>query len=180
MFKQVYFHKTPPAFEYYLGKAIEEGEVSFTLDRGLEDLVDLRDDTLFNQLFQARSHGGSWSRRLLDREPAKLVLRENMGADKQENSLSAELVTALKEAGCHVFSRRKRQVFTTLAEAGGQSGGTQLFCERRILGHPIIEPVAEHSDLLSTFNKPIDIRNTYVLREDMEKAAKVMEKMKIW
>ena len=35
MFLQVYFHKTPPAFEYYLEQAMQAGEVSLPLDAGL-------------------------------------------------------------------------------------------------------------------------------------------------
>ena len=180
MFLQVYFHKTPPAFEYYLDRAVEEGEIGFNLARGLDDLVELRDDTIFSRLHEARARGLAWSRRILDREPAKLVLRERMGAESQENFLAQDLVGALTQAGCHVFTRRSRQQFTGIVGAGAAVTGTRLLCERRVLGRPLIEPVTNHSELLASFNKPIDLRHTYVLRGDAEKARGVMEKLQAW
>ena len=44
----------------------------------------------------------------------------------------------------------------------------------------MIEPVTNHSELLASFNKPIDLRHTYVLRGDAEKARGVMEKLQAW
>ena len=80
--------------------------------------------------------------------------------------------------------RHSRQVFTSLAGAGAAApaagGGTRLLCERRVLGRPIIESVTSHSELLSSFNKPIDLRHTYVLREDVDKATAVMERLQAW
>lgn len=180
MFLQVYFHKTPPAFEYYLDRAVEEGELGFSLARGLDDLVELRDDTIISRLHEARAKGQPWSRRILDREPAKLVLRERMGAESQENFLAQDLTGALTQAGCHVFTRRSRQQFTGIVGAGAAVTGTRLLCERRVLGRPVIEPVTSHSELLASFNKPIDLRHTYVLRGDAEKARGVMEKLQAW
>jgi hypothetical protein len=74
-----------------------------------------------------------------------------------------------------VFTRHSKQVFTKLAGAGSSLEGVRLMCERRVLGRPLIEPVAAHSDLLQAFNRPIDLRHTYVLREDAAKAAKIMD-----
>jgi HD superfamily phosphohydrolase len=180
MFLQVYFHKTPPAFEYYLEQAIAEGEVTFGLERGLDDLVELRDDSVVSRLHEARARGMPWSRRILDREPAKLVLRERIGAESQENFLSAELVGALKQAGCQVFTRHSRQQFTGIVGAGAAATGTRLLCERRVLGRAVIEPVTNHSELLASFNKPIDLKHTYVLRQDVARATAVMEKLQAW
>ncbi len=180
MFQQVYFHKTPPAFEYYLERAVAEGEVDLPLARGLADLVELRDDSVHSALHRARAQKKPWSRRILDREPAKLVLRERVGADNTENFLAQELVGALREAGCHVFTRHSRQTFTSLAGAGDATVGTRLLCERRVLGRPLIDNVTAHSELLASFNKPIDLVHTYVLRADAEKARQVMERLKAW
>jgi HD superfamily phosphohydrolase len=180
MFQQVYFHKTPPAFEYYLERAVAEGEVALPLARGLADLVELRDDSVHNALHRARAGGAPWSRRILDREPAKLVLRERVGADATENFLAQELVGALREAGCHVFTRHSRQTFTSLAGAGDATVGTRLLCERRVLGRQLIDNVTAHSELLASFNRPIDLRHTYVLRSDAEKARAVMERLQAW
>jgi hypothetical protein len=180
MFLQVYFHKTPPAFEYYLERAIAEGEVEFSLKNGLQDLVELRDDSIITRLHDARAKGMEWSRRILNREPAKLVLRERIGADTQENFLAGELVGSLKQAGCHVFTRHSRQQFTGIAGAGAAATGTRLLCERRVLGRALVEPVTNHSELLTAFNKPIDLNHTYVLRQDVAKATAVMEKLQAW
>jgi len=182
MFLQVYFHKTPPAFEYYLERAIAEGELEVSLARGLEDLVELRDDTISTRLHAAQAKGGRWSRRILAREPAKLVLRERMGADAQENFLSQQLHDALKAAGCHVFTRRSRQAFTRLVGAGhlDSEDPVRLLCERRVLGRKLVEPITRHSSLLASFNQPIDLRHTYVLREDVARATEVMDSLQAW
>jgi HD superfamily phosphohydrolase len=177
MFLQVYFHKTPPAFEYYLAQAISDGELSLPLASGLDSLVALRDDSLVSQIHAAEAKGAPWSRRILAREPAKLVLRERMGADIQENFLAQDLENALRRAGCHVFRRTAKQVFTKLDGAGNTPGTARLLCERRVLGRPVIEPVTRHSELLAAFNKPIDLRHTYVLRDDAAKATAVMEQL---
>ena len=178
MFHQVYFHKTAPAFEEYLARALAEGEIRFPMG-SLAELIDLRDDHLIGQLHAARAQGGIWSRRILDREPAKLVLRERIGADQPENLLSQELVDALQKAGCHVFTRHARQSFSNLA--GPQNPhGRELRCERRVLGRPLVEPVTRHSDLLASFNTPIDLRHTYVLRQDADKAVAVMDSLRTW
>jgi len=174
MFHQVYFHKTPPPFEHYLEQALAEGELELRIG-GLADLVELRDDSVHARLHLAREKGGVWSRRILDREPAKLVLRERVGLDQPENFLAQQVVDALKHAGCRVFTRHSKQIFTKLAGAGSATDGVRLMCERRVLGRPVIEPVAAHSDLLAAFNRPIDLRHTYVLRQDAAKAAGVME-----
>lgn len=174
MFHQVYFHKTPPPFEHYLEQALAEGEIELRIG-GIEDLVELRDDSVHARLHEARARGGVWSRRILDREPAKLVLRERVGLDQPENFLAQQVVDALKDAGCRVFVRHSKQVFTKLAGAGSAVDGVRLMCERRVLGRSLIEPVAAHSDLLAAFNRPIDLRHTYVLRDDAERAARIME-----
>ena len=180
MFLQVYFHKTPPAFEYYLSKAVEEGEIQLSLENGLSDLVSMRDDYIISQLHQASDNGLPWSTRILHREPAKLVLRERLGAEQQENFLSGELVGALKNEGCHVFTRQSHQVFTKIAGAGSVERGDRLLCERRVLGRKIIDNVTEHSALLASFNQPIDLRHTYILRDDAEKARVVMDRLQLW
>lgn len=174
MFHQVYFHKTPPPFEHYLEQALADGEFELRIG-GLSDLVELRDDSVHARLHEARARGGAWSKRILDREPAKLVLRERVGLDQPENFLAQHVVDSLKNAGCRVFTRHSKQVFTKLAGAGSSADGVRLMCERRVLGRPLIEPVAAHSDLLQAFNRPIDLRHTYVLREDAAKAAKIMD-----
>jgi len=180
MFQQVYFHKTPPAFEYYLGRAIADGEVGFSLDCGLGDLIGMRDDHMVAQLHAARDRGEPWSRRIVNREPAKLVLRERVGAEQQENFLATQLVGELEAAGCHVFARRQRQRFSRIAGAGAATEGKRLLCARRILGKRIVEPVTLHSELLARFNQPIDLQHTYVLREDAETARGVMDRLQVW
>jgi hypothetical protein len=176
MFLQVYFHKTPPAFEYYLERAIEEGEVQFELN-GSACLLDLRDDAIRSQLHAARAKGLRWSRRIVEREPAKLILQEWVDAREEQTSQSLRLVDCLRDAGCHVFVRRSRQVFTHIAGPGCLEEGRRLLCERRLFGRSILESVTRHSVLLATFNQPIDLRHVYVLREDCAKAADVLNRL---
>ncbi len=171
MFMQVYFHKTPPAFEHYLEQAVAGGEVDLRI-RGLDDLIDLHDGTVVDRITRAARQGAPWSTRIHAREPAKLILRERTGADQPENWLAQDLVRALGEAGCTVFQRRSRQTFTRL-----HAEGSRLLCERRVLGRPIVEPATAHSDLLARFHAPIDLRHTYVLRGDADRAAPVLERL---
>ena len=177
MFLQVYFHKTPPAFDYYLAQAVEAEEVSFDLS-SLHKIMSLTDDDVRSRLQQAANDDQPWSRRLVRREPAKLVLRERIGADQPENFLYAHLIDRLREAGCHVFSCHRRQKFTNIAGAGSEDGGRVMHCERRILGSPVVESVTAHSDLLNSFNRPIDLRHTYILREDADVASSVLKELR--
>jgi uncharacterized protein len=177
MFLQVYFHKTPPAFEYYLDRALADGEITLPLDRGLDDLLEQRDDVVVGQLHAARARGLPWSRRILDREPATLVLRERLGAEAQENFLSHGLVDALRAGGCHVFTRRSRQRFCAIAGAGGVTDGRRLLCARRVLGRTVVESVTQHAPLLAAFNQPIDLRHTYVLRQDAATATGIASRL---
>lgn len=176
MFHQVYFHKTPPPFEHYLEQALAEGEIALSIG-SVAELAGLRDDVVYARLHEAAARGGRWSRRILEREPAKLVLRERVGLDQPENFLAQQLVEELRAAGCRVFTRHSRQAFTKLAGAGSSAEGVRLLCERRVLGRSVIEPVAAHSDLLAAFNRPIDLRHTYVLRDDADRARTVMAAM---
>ncbi len=173
LFMQVYFHKTPPAFEHYLERAVAEGEVALPI-RGIADLLDLHDGAILDRVTRAARGGAPWSRRIHAREPAKLVLRERVGADRQENWIAHSLVQELRTAGCTVFERRSRQRFTRIGAGGGR-----LLCERRVLGRPRIESVTQHSDLLARFDAPIDLRHIYCLREDAERAAAVMQRMDV-
>jgi uncharacterized protein len=174
MFLQVYFHKTPPAFEHYLARALEEGEVRFPLDHGLGAFLELQDGTVWEQLRAARDRGLPWSRRILERVPAKLVLREWIsGPPGLDGGAAQRLVAALRAAGCDPFVCRSCQVFTRIAGAGSVEEGTRLLCERRLLGRPILEPVTRHSVLLATFNRPIDLQQVYVLREEHETAVRI-------
>jgi hypothetical protein len=154
--------------------------VDFSLARGLQDLVEMRDDTIINRFHDAANKGLAWSRRIVNREPAKLVLRERIGAESRENFLANQLVGALNQAECHVFVRHSRQQFTGIVGAGAAITGTRMLCERRVLGRTIVEPVTNHSELLANFNKPIDLKHTYVLRGDVDKAKRVMEQVQGW
>jgi hypothetical protein len=100
-----------------------------------------------------------------------------MGAETQENFLAQDLEAALRQAGCHVFHRASKQTFTKLDGAGNTPGTARLLCARRVLGRRICESVTRHSELLTAFNRPIDLRHTYVLRADAPTAAAVMERM---
>ncbi|MFW5845438.1 MAG: HD domain-containing protein [Planctomycetota bacterium] len=173
MFLQVYFHKTPPAFEYYLSQAVAHDEIVFSID-SLASLVEQRDDTVLGVLYAAEKAGHPWSSRIVRREPAHLVWRERIGADGDE--FSQRLLQALREHGCQVFTRRSRQVFTKLDGAGDRPG-RRLLCERRVLGRRLVDPVTRHSDLLAQFNAPIDLLHTYVLREDEERARGVLDRL---
>ncbi|TVR43674.1 MAG: HD domain-containing protein [Planctomycetota bacterium] len=177
MFLQVYFHKTPPAFEFYLEQAVAAGEIRFDFPAGLQDVLDCRDDVVHGALHTAAAEGGEWSRRIIHREPARLVMRERVGEADGDNSLSLRVHAALQNAGCRVFTRHSRQRFTNLHGAGGVEQGEILHGTRRVLGRRVIHPLAHQSHLLTLFNRPIDIQYTYVLRADAERAAAVLKRL---
>ncbi|TVR12952.1 MAG: HD domain-containing protein [Planctomycetota bacterium] len=179
MFLQVYFHKTPPAFEYFLSQALAEGEIRMDLDAGLSDLLNVRDEVIVGRLHRAAAAGGRWSRRIIAREPARLVMRERVGEGDADNALSLQVINALQSAGCQVFWRQAQQRFTTLAGAGGQRHGDRLHCVRRVLGRTLLQSVPETSHLLSAFNTPIHVQYTYVLREDADRAAAIIRRMNL-
>ena len=177
MFLQVYFHKTPPAFEYFLKKAVENDEIDFSFPQGLDDLLRTRDELIWNRLFSAAREGGEWSRRITERQPAKLVMRERVGEADSDNTLSLQVFSALQDAGCHVFTRQSQQRFTKLQGAGGSQDGEYLHCTRTLLGRRVVQPLAEQSHLLSSFNRPINIQYMYVLREDADKATTLLKRL---
>ena len=55
--------------------------------------------------------------------------------------------------------------------------GDQLFCTRSLLGRRVVQPLAQQSHLLSSFNKPINMNYMYVLREDAERAGTVLKRL---
>ena len=104
-------------------------------------------------------------------------MRERVGEGDRDNTLSLQVFSTLQDAGCRVFTRQSRQRFTKLQGAGGQSDGDQLHCTRSLLGRQVIQPLAEQSHLLSSFNRPINIQYMYVLREDGDKASSLLKRM---
>ena len=104
-------------------------------------------------------------------------MRERVGEADVDNTLSLQVFSALQESGCHVFTRQSQQRFTKLAGAGGHSDGEQLHCTRSVLGRRVVQPLAEQSHLLSSFNRPINIQYMYVLREDADKATSLLKRL---
>ena len=54
MAMQVYFHKTLLPFEYFLKRAVEEGEIHFLFDGSMESLLAARETHVYDLLYRAR------------------------------------------------------------------------------------------------------------------------------
>jgi hypothetical protein len=169
MFVQVYLHKTPQAFEHYLERAAAELEIDVEIGDGVEGLLELRDDTLKTRLLAAARRGAPWSRRIVEREPAVLMLRQ-WSRDEADERRVEDLAGSLRERGCTVFVRRGRRTF---APADGQGP----LCLVTLPGRSRVESMHRHSPLLDALRRPSELVLLYVLRRDRERAEAVAREL---
>lgn len=171
MFLQVYLHKTTLGFDYYLEQAGLTGEVDFTLPGEAAGYARLSDSTLRERLTAAAEAGAPWSRRLVRREPAKLLMAASYERP-EELAVLDRVAAALKEAGLAPFRVNSRQ-YLAKREADGDS----LLVRRHLLGRTVFEPVERYSRLLNRYNEVIDLTHLYVLREEYDRAQAVIAKL---
>lgn len=174
MFLQVYLHKTTIAFDYFLERAIEAGELSLTVPGDAIGYSHLRDSVMIERLFAAAEDSKHvWSRRLIGRVPAKMIL-SSQNARLEEKELMKKVSGAFAAAGVPYFEITSHQY---LSKTSPTAENSSMFVRRKVLGRHIYEPIERFSALLNKYNEAIDMTHLYVLREDLPKAKEVIAQL---
>lgn len=176
MFLQVYLHKTTLCFDHFLEQAITNGEASLVIPGNAEGYLRFRDSTFIESLFDAaEEENNKWSKRLLRRKPAKLVLS---ASQKYGKTILRRLKDKFDVQGINYFVMTAKQYLSKTSQK--KIGATSnLLVRRKMFGKVFYEPIEKYSSLLKRYNEIIDLANLYVLPENWLKAKKIIERIKI-
>ena len=180
MFLQVYHHKTTNGFDHFLKQAFGKREVRIHVPGSVEGYLQMRDSTYLEALFAAaREPKNVWSRRFVDRRPAKRVFTAS-GDHPETRETMKKLRAALTEAGVPFFAIASHQYLSKLDSFRKhvKKEETRLYVREKNLGRLVYTPVEHYSALLKKYNEVIDIVNLYVLPEEYEAAITVAEKLR--
>jgi hypothetical protein len=164
MFDQVYFHKTKAGFIYYLEQAIAQGEIPLVIPTDPYAYAAMRDGAVIEMMFEAaRDAKNYWSHHLVNRVPAKRVLRLHESKPEDVQTL-ATLKFFCNQNGIRYFTHRAGKELTSL------DGADQtMFVEKKTLHGVDYVPVFHYSDLLQKYNEKLQFVDFFVLREDVER-----------
>lgn len=179
MFLQVYHHKTTNGFDHFLKQAFGKKEVRIDVPGTVEGYLQMRDSTYLEALFAAaRDPKNVWSRRFVDRRPAKRVYTAS-GDHPESRDTMKRLRAALDEAGVPYFAIASHQYLSKLDSfrKRAKKDESRLYVREKNLGRVLFTPVEHYSALLKKYNEVIDIVNLYVLPEDYKAAVKVAERL---
>jgi hypothetical protein len=179
MFLQVYHHKTTNGFDHFLKQAFGKKEVRIDVPGTVEGYLQMRDSTYLEALFAAaRAPKNVWSRRFVDRRPAKRVYTAS-GDHPESRDTMRKLRADLDEAGVPYFAIASHQYLSKLDSfrKRARKDESRLYVREKNLGRVVFTPVEHYSALLKKYNEVIDIVNLYVLPEDYEAAVKVAERL---
>lgn len=180
MFLQVYHHKTTNAFDHFLKQAFAQHEVRVEIPGTVEGYLQLRDSTYLEALFAAaRTEGHPWSRRFVERTPAKRLFTAS-GDHPESRVTLRRLRQALDKAAVPYFAINSHQYLSKLdaLRAVPKEDRPLLYVREKNLGRTVFTPVEHYSALLKKYNEVIDIVNLYVLPEHEAAAVKVAEKLR--
>lgn len=176
MFLQVYLHKTTLCFDYYLEQAIDGGEFKIDIKGDAGNYLHFRDGFLIESLFKAADNiKHKWSRFLITRKPARLVLS---ASHKSGKDLIRRLRADFKRNGINYFIVEAKQYLSKLNKENG-ANKSNFLVRRKLFGNFFYEPIEKYSSLLQRYNEMIDLTNLYVMPEDWPKAKKITEKIKV-
>lgn len=176
MFLQVYLHKTTLSFDYFLEKALADGELTLEFSGHADGYLDLRDSTLIEKLFESsKAVQGGWSFKLLSRKPGKLILSASHANGKR---LIRRLEKKFKKAGIKFFTVEAKQYLSKL-RSEKRNNKSSFLVRRKMLGKVFYEPIAKYSSLLNRYNEIIDIKNLYVMPDQVSKVRKIMANIAI-
>ena len=176
MFLQVYLHKTTLSFDYFLGEALADNELALNFSGDPDEYLDLRDSTLIEKLFESsKKIKNSWSSRLLSRKPGKLILSASHVNGKK---LIGKLEQKFKKEKIKFFTVEARQYLSKLRSRRSKNKSSFLV-RRKMLGKVFYEPIDKYSSLLNRYNEIIDLKNLYVLSEQVSRAKKIIANIDI-
>jgi len=180
MFLQVYHHKTTNGFDHFLKQSFAKKEVRIAVPGTVEGYLQMRDSTYLEALFAAaRDPKNDWSRRFVDRKPAKRLFTAS-GDHPESRETMKKLRKALEAADVPFFAINSHQYLSKLDSFRKYTKATEprLYVREKNLGRLVFTPVEHYSALLKKYNEVIDIVNLYVLPERYDAALKVAEKLR--
>jgi hypothetical protein len=154
MAMQVYFHKTLLPFEYYLERAVRDGEIPMPYDGTIESFLRAREDVLMAALHAAREK--RWAGKIVHRRPAARLMRldGDDGGAVRERALGA-----LARAGVTPIHIRVARRLSALGPEGPQQ--TPILVVENMLGARRFRPLREASLLLRQYNQNFVIERIY-------------------
>jgi HD superfamily phosphohydrolase len=170
MIEQVYFHKTKVGFEYYLSRACRDKELLLSVSGDPHQYAGIRDGRVIELLFGAAKAGKYWSKHLIERLPAKHVMRLSETSEKDMRQL-AGLVELCRREAIKYFTRQSGEAMSRVGSRADDCG-IYVSC-KAIAGCELIS-IRDYSDLLQKYNERIRFVDFFVLREDWDKFQSVV------
>ena len=165
MVDQVYFHKTKAGFTHYLEQAIETGEIDLQIPTDPYAYVALRDGVVIEKLFDAaRDEKNYWSHHLMNRLPAKRVMRLH-DRNPQDMKDLEDLKKRCEITGARWFTHSVARELTHLGEEGRAQ---PIFVKKQMLMGKGLVPIFDYSDLLQKYNEKLQFTDFFILREDVD------------
>ncbi|MDA1038391.1 MAG: HD domain-containing protein [bacterium] len=164
MIDQVYFHKTKVGFQHYLTQAFKQQEIDVKIPGDPYEYADLRDGKMIELIMDASKRGAYWSKHLMNREPAKHVMRLHDSKPKDRSTLGGLLELCRRE-GIKYFIHESR---SALSRIDMESETADVFVARKTIQGKEMVPIQDYSDLLQKYNEKIQFTDFYVLREDYD------------
>ena len=170
MIDQVYFHKTRVGFVYYLKRAFQDKEIELSIPGDPYAYADLRDGRVIELMIEAAKARKYWSKHLMERMPAKHIMRLQESSDKDCRQLKS-LVELCKRESIKYFVQESSNELSRIDMTGEDR---LLYVSRkRVSGYELI-PIHEYSDLLQKYNEKIRFTDFFILREEVEKFERVV------
>ena len=159
MSMQVYFHKTLLPFEYFLKRAVEDGEIELVLDGSLETFLSAREDHVMGLLHQAK--GGRWAKKIVNRHPLSRLLRMSDLPDPESRARVMKAVAKLEGEGCEIIHLKEERRLSNLGWSKTGKDEAPIYVEQQVLGRPRWSPLEEVSVLLERYNQVFTIEALY-------------------
>lgn len=167
MIDQVYYHKTKVGFAQYLEQAIEQREIQLDIPTDPYHYADLHDGVVLEMLRTAAKNSENYySHHLINRLPARRILRLHDQESRKDATLLKKLRTKCEKEGIRYFDYSVRK---GLSDLGNRKVKTQeIFVKKKTLNGYDYIPVFKYSDLLQKYNEKLQFTDFFVFREDME------------
>jgi len=177
MAMQVYFHKTLLPFEYFLKRAVEEGEITVPMDGSMEALLGARETFVFDQLYRARDR--KWSSRIIHRRPYSRLLQLSDLRDPPLLARIESVVAELAGKGMEIIRIKEKRRLSTLGLREPEGTGP-ILVQSVVLGRTRHQPLQEVSVLLERYNQTFTIEALYCDPKDYETCAQALEGVVPW
>ncbi|MBI5370269.1 HD domain-containing protein [Candidatus Uhrbacteria bacterium] len=168
MIDQVYYHKTKAGFEHYLREAITTHEIPLSIPTDPYAYVQLRDGAVIEQMFEAAKNSNHyWSRHMVERIPARRVLRLHQ-TKPEELKLLDQLKYFCTQQNIRFFTHTVSNELTHFGQGETDRAG-MLYVARKLVNGVEHVPVFKYSDLLQKYSEKLQFTDFFVLREDADR-----------